>query len=157
MIGLNSTAEMYAVAVSFVSEDFLEARWDLHPIVEKPTNRRSNVAKNKERLVLVNCLSEGSTRKEIPNIDTLLSISISAYRPPKFRLFVLGNKWKTWESLLRAYPKSQALALPLHQDKQLELAHVVRYCNRIQYTQRGRFGCVSSDEDSNLRDLRLWR
>jgi len=70
--------------------------------------------------------------------------------------FVLGFiNVKTWESLLLAYPKSQALALPLHQDKQLELAHAVIYCNRIQYTQRGRFGCVPSDEDSNLRDLRL--
>lgn len=34
---------------------------------------------------------------------------------------------KTWESLLLAYPTCQALALPMHKDKQLQLAHVVRY------------------------------
>ena len=74
---------------------------------------------------------------------------------PRFGFIRLGVKEKTWESLLLAYPKSQALALPLHQDKQLELAHAKVYCISAQYTLRGRFGCVSLDEDSNLRDLRL--
>ena len=41
--------------------------------------------------------------------------------------------------------------IALSQDKQLELAHAVIYCNRIQYTQRRRFGCVSF-ETLNLRD-----
>ena len=58
-----------------------------------------------------------------------------------------------------AYPTA-GLSHCLVQDKQLELAHAVKYCNfcthnkvggMVQYTQRGRFGCVSSGL-VNLRD-----
>ncbi len=34
---------------------------------------------------------------------------------------------KTWVPLLSAYPRAQALALPIPKDKQHELAHAVRY------------------------------
>ena len=62
---------------------------------------------------------------------------------------------KTWEcSTVSAYLRFQALALPLSKDKQLELAHVVhivilstyfyKIVERVQYTLRGRSGCVSS-------------
>ncbi len=34
---------------------------------------------------------------------------------------------KTWVPLLSAYPRAQALALPIPKDKQHESAHAVRY------------------------------
>ena len=55
--------------------------------------------------------------------DKSARLSTSQVSALCFRLNV-----KTWESLLLAYPKSQDFALPLHQDKQLELAHAVEYC-----------------------------
>ena len=41
--------------------------------------------------------------------------------------------------------------IALYQNKQLEIAHAVIYCNIIQYTLRRRFGCVSFGT-LNLRD-----
>ena len=51
---------------------------------------------------------------------------------------VVGNA-KTFAPLEAFYGPISGSRIALHQDKQLELAHAVRYCDiKVQYTQRRR-------------------
>ena len=82
----------------------------------------------------------------------VIDIAFDAYSHPDSAVSnVRLVKRKDVGALLLAYP-THGLSHCLDQDKQLEIAHVVKYCrearddnndeSRVQYTQCGRFGCV---------------